>query len=398
MRNRLTRVSAGAEDGRGLVVVQDQVGVLGGTERVVSAVLDRYPAARVLALLFEQTDGYPPPAWLPRIQGVVGGRRRHHVMSPLYARRIAAAPVRSARVVFTVPGSGGWSVAAPVPAGARHVCYSPGIPRWLRGDSGSYFVAYPRVLRPWLYAALPLLRRHYGRLMKRPHRLLTNSRYSAGLIHRHHGRAADVVYPPVRTDFFTPEHRERVHVLCVARLVKHKRVHLLVEAFRGLDEQLVVVGGGPELERLRAAAPPNVRFVGVVSDDELLELYRASRLVVVPSVEEFGIVAAEAQACGVPVVAAREGAAPEVVIEGETGMLLDDMSAASVNAAVRSAASRAFDVARCRASAARFSEDLFVSAIERVLDEEFARTAARPTPAVVRTSPLPLAAASPRRP
>jgi glycosyltransferase involved in cell wall biosynthesis len=190
-----------------------------------------------------------------------------------------------------------------------------------------------------------------------------------------------VLHPPVRTDFFTPAPAPRRHFLVVARLVPHKRVDVAVEAFRGIDHELVVAGGGPCLDALRASAPPNVRFTDYVEDAELRDLYRSSLALLCPSVEEFGIVMAEAHAAGTPVIAPNAGGAREIVEEGVTGLLLDRFDAGSLASAVETAARHRFSSSGCRASAERFAEHRFTAALDRVLGEELAlaRGARQPT-------------------
>ena len=81
------------------------------------------------------------------------------------------------------------------------------------------------------------------------------------------------------------------------------------------------MGTGPEEARLRALAPPEVTFLGHVDDEELRELYRGCRAVVMPGVEDFGIVPLEAMACGRPAVVFGEGGGPESVEPGRTGLV-----------------------------------------------------------------------------
>jgi glycosyltransferase involved in cell wall biosynthesis len=365
--------SAGPGDGDELVIVTEQAGEMGGTERVLSALIASYPRARLLAPRFERSNvpAGAQPEWDSRVVELGRARRKLHHLAPVYARWVAAAPIERARVVLTLV-HGGWAAAAPVPSGARHVSYCAGPPRALYGQEDHYLRAYPAPARPFLRAALPPLRAHYRALMRRSGRLLTNSLASAAGLERLVGQRAEVVYPPVRTDFFTPGTGPREHFLAVARVTPQKRIDVLVDAFRGLDERLVVVGGGPWLDRLRAAAPPNVSFAGYVSDDELLRLYRRSHAVVCPSVEEFGIVMVEAHACGTPVVAPRAGGALEIVADGATGLLVDRLDAESVRSAVRAIRGRAFDARELRASAERFSVDRFASRMDAILAEEHA--------------------------
>jgi glycosyltransferase involved in cell wall biosynthesis len=374
-------------EGADLAIANEQVGELGGTERVLAALLERYPQAHVLAPRFGAASAPPrpdEPDWVPRVVEIArGGRKRHH-LSPLYARWFAAAPVGRPRVVLSLV-HGGWGAAVSVPPGARHVAYSAGLPRALYGMAAHYRRAYPPLARPLLRAAEPALRLYDRRLMRRPDRLLTNSKRSAAELERVHGRRAEVVYPPVDTRFFTPSEAERRHFLAVARLGPQKRIDVLIEAFRELDERLIVAGCGPWLERLRSNAPGNVSFTGFVPDDQLRRLYRQSHAVICPSVEEFGIVMAEAQACGTPVIAPREGGALEVVEGAAGGILVDRVDARSVAAAVRAVRERRFDPATLRVSAERFSVERFVERIGAVVAEERELAlAAEPVPATGR--------------
>jgi glycosyltransferase involved in cell wall biosynthesis len=359
------------DDGDDLVVVAEQVAELGGSERVTAAILDRYRAARTVALRFSTTN-------LPnggqavgdgRVRLVGRARPRRHFLAPVYARRVARAPLGEAAVVLSLAHHG-WPAAARVPRGARHVCYCAGPPRSLYGYSGCYIRDYPAPLRPLLYAAIPALRASNRALIHRPDRLLTNSRSTARAIESVYGRPAEVVHPPVRTSYFTPAPRPRSGLLAVVRLARHKRFDALLEAARWLDDELVVVGGGRMLPELRRRAPANVRLLGYVDDEELRALYRTSRAFVSPSVEEFGIAMAEAHACGTPVIAPRAGGALEIVSDGESGVLLDRFDGPSLAAAVRRLDRHPVDPAACRESAERFSEDRFVTALERIVDEE----------------------------
>jgi glycosyltransferase involved in cell wall biosynthesis len=360
-----------ASDGNGLVIVADQVEEFGGTERVLESILQRYPEATVFAPAFSTTNlpnGRPLP-WSGRVTRLGRHGARRHFLAPVYARRLAAEPLEPARLVLSLV-HGGWAMAARVPPGARHLCYNAGPPRWLYGHTGKYLSSYSSILRPALRAVLPALRADHRRLMRRPDRLITNSRFSAAEIGRLFGRSAETIYPPVKTDFFTPAPRPRRHLLAVARLVPHKRIDLVVDAVRGTGHELVVAGGGPALDGLRWRAPANVTFTGYVDDERLRDLYRSSLALICPSIEEFGIAMVEAQATGTPVIAARAGGALEIVRDGLTGMLLDRIDARSIAEAVHALAEQRHSRRACRESAQRFGRARFLSNLERVLDEE----------------------------
>ena len=357
-----------------LLIVHDQAADLGGHERALEALLGHYPAANAMAPHFTPTnrpEGHRT-AWDGRSRLVGRGGRRSSFLAPVYARRLAGTGVQDADVVLSIT-QGGWSLAARVAPGAIHLCYSGGLPGHLYGQSRLYLGHEPRPLRPLIAVALPGLRAHDRRMMRRPRRVIANSAFSASELRRIHGRDAEVVHPPVRTDFFTPGDAPRQLFLVVARLIASKRVDLVVEAFRGLEEELVVAGGGPMLEELRRAAPRNVRFVGPCDDETLRDLYRRSRALICPSLETFGIAMTEAHACGVPVIAPRAGGALEVVSDRRTGILLDHVTPGSVAEAVRALGDVPLDARACRSSAERFAEARFTSAMDRILHEELAR-------------------------
>ncbi len=349
--------------------MHEQSSEFGGTERVLEAVLRRWPEARTVAPRFAAD---PPTGRMgrPAVEIALGGRR-NHFLGPRYARRVAATPLGPADLVLSLPGSG-WALAATAPAGVPHVAYSAGLPRALYGQTASYLPGYAPPLRPLIRAALPALRAHHRRQLRGPARVLTNSAFSAAGLERACGVRAGVIHPPVRTDYFTPGAgtEPRSGFLMVARLGPQKLAQAAVEAFRSLPgERLVIVGVGRSLERLRALAPPNVRFAGFVSDARLRQLYRSSHALLCPSVEEFGIVVAEALACGTPAVARAQGGSAEIVEHERTGLLLRGGTPDAIAAAVRAVRARAWDPDRCRASAERFSEERFVSALERELED-----------------------------
>ena len=135
---------------------------------------------------------------------------------------------------------------------------------------------------------------------------LADSHFVARRIAKAYRRPADVLYPPVDTDFFVPGGARDDYYIAVSRLVGYKRTDLLVEAFRELpDRRLVVVGDGPEYARLKARAGPNVELCGYLSAEGLRDRLQRARAFLFVAVEDFGIAPVEAMACGTPVIALR---------------------------------------------------------------------------------------------
>lgn len=357
-------------DGAGLLIVGDQIETFGGQERVLEAFLRRYPAAELRALRFRRSprDEGRRLHGAEHVRGLRVPGKRHPLLAPLYAGRMALAPSSRADVVLSLT-QGGASVGARMRGATRHVAYSSGPPT-IYGQSELVILDERPVLRPFIRAALPAVRACHVRLMRRPDRLIANSHYSARHMESMYGVTAEVLHPPVRADFFTPAPRERLHWLAVGRVTSQKRFDVLVEAFAKLDEQLVVAGTGAALGHLRASAPANVSFVGFADDEMLRELYRSARGLICPSLETFGLVMAEALACGTPVIARRAGGAVELVREGVNGVFLKSVEPESVIDAVEALGRLEPDPEACRASIESYSEERFFARIDDVLDAE----------------------------
>jgi glycosyltransferase involved in cell wall biosynthesis len=187
------------------------------------------------------------------------------------------------------------------------------------------------------------------------------------------------VYPPVDTDFYRPAAgeddpapvrvRSRPHFLIVSALVPYKRLHVAIDACRQTGVPLRIAGSGPEMERLQALGGDGVEFLGWRSDEQIRDLYREATAVLLPGVEDFGMVPVEAQACGTPVVALDEGGARETVVEGRTGVLAGGRSADAFAAALRRALDTPFDPAAVRENALRFSRQQFLTSFKAAVDD-----------------------------
>ncbi len=206
--------------------------------------------------------------------------------------------------------------------------------------------------------------------------LVANSRFTAGRLRQLYGRPADaIIYPGVDLHLFRPAQRTGDYAITVGRLAPEKGLDRLVRFWRELpDLPLHVVGDGPPafVHWLRAAAPSNVHFRGTLGPAALVDAYqRACVAVFAPYAEEFGLAPLEAMACGVPVVAWREGGLVETVVDGSTGYLIVDEESfrQRVRLLARDGALRAAFALAARARAEQFRWQRSVDAIERVCAE-----------------------------
>jgi phosphatidylinositol alpha-1,6-mannosyltransferase len=205
-------------------------------------------------------------------------------------------------------------------------------------------------------------------LLRRVHRgaaaLIANSRNTARLL-LELGNSPDkihVVYPGVDTHRFAPNAGGRtlrsrlvregeLMLLTVGRLQRRKGHDLVIQALAqlqhsGLALRYVIVGDGPEAERLKrlaveAGVADRVSFAGEVRGDQLPAYYAASDIFVHPNridgfeFEGFGLVFLEAAATGVPVIGGRSGGVPEAIDDGITGLLVSGEDALELEQAIR---------------------------------------------------------------
>ena len=152
-------------------------------------------------------------------------------------------------------------------------------------------------------------------------------------------------FTPLEPDGPGSEQREDTIFAC-RQLFPRKGVRFLLKAFSGLcgdfpRASLIIAGDGierPVLVQLAAelGIADRVRFLGWVPNAELPQYYRAAKFSVIPSLEEgFGIPAAEAMGCGIPVIASDAGGLPEVVEHGETGLIVPKGDVPALESAMR---------------------------------------------------------------
>jgi glycosyltransferase involved in cell wall biosynthesis len=373
---------------RSIALVQDALPCRGGAERVLETVLDSFPDAPIHTLVFnrEAFRGTPLADHEVRtsfIDRLPGAHRAHRLFLPLFPSAIERFDLGRYQVIVSFSYAVAHGV-LPRPD-QLHVSYTYTPLRHAWHFYHEYVRSIPQPAR-WI--ARPLL--HYLRLWDtaaaaRVDRFVAISKWVAACIWRAYRRHARVLYPPVDLEAFSPlSNRDRYYV-SVGRLVPHKRLDVLIDAFSRLGRQLLVVGQGSERERLMARAASNVEFLGHVPDAQLAELLGRARAVVHAAEEDFGIALVEAQAAGCPVLAYSSGGAGEIVADGRTGVLFHRQTPEAVMEAVDVfEAAGPFSEHECRRNAMRFSKERFKRGFARILEQEWEtfhrRTTASRTP------------------
>ena len=356
-----------------MAIVHEWLTTLGGSELVLKEMLAVYPQADLFALVdvmsaddreaLGLTGRTVRTTWMQHVPGIARHYRR---LLPLMPGAVRGHDLRGYDVVIS--NTHAVSHRVRVSAGAVHLvhCCSPMRYAWDLREQYLEEAGLDRgITGATARAMLEWMRRGDERAAQLPQAYAGISRYIGQRIARCYGREATIIYPPVDVEYFTPGGAgcgvrgvEDQFYLAASRMVPYKRLPLIAEAFSRLlpDRELVIIGDGPEMGRVRAAAGANVRVMGAQSREVLRDHLRRARAFVFAADEDFGILPVEAQACGTPVIALGVGGARETVRDGETGLFFGEQTAEAIAAAVlRFEEGPEFTVAACRVNAEKFS-------------------------------------------
>ena len=351
-----------------------------GGEKVLSALCELLPTADVLTMIHvpgscdERIERMPIRT--SALSDLPGVGRYYRYLLPLMTLAVEWLDLGGYDLIVSTSHCVAKGVVRP--PRAAHVCYchTPMRYAWSRHDAYGGMRALPA-------AALRLMRRYLQAWDRRSaahvDRFLANSRCVARRIRETYHRGAEVVHPPVDTEFFTPDGGEREDFyLVVGALAPYKRVDQAVAAFARLGRPLRVIGTGQQKRIFAGGLPDNITYLGWQSDEVIREHYRRCRALIFPGEEDFGIVPLEATACGAPVIAYGAGGATESVVDvdaevdgpcGPTGLLYTPQTVDALAAAVTRFERLAdrFEPLRLRRWAQRFSGANFRARLEAIL-------------------------------
>jgi glycosyltransferase involved in cell wall biosynthesis len=355
-----------------IAFVIDALPALGGGEKVLFTALETYPEADIFTLVYNKEAFARSPiahrdiktSYLDALPLV---HRRHRLFLPLMPAAIERFDLRPYERIVCFS----YAVAHGVQNynGARHVSYTYTPMRYAWTDLN---INGQRTRKnPFLDWVMQAFRDWDRNAAARVHQFASISGAVSKRIQGAYGREAPVIYPPVELERFHPCARRGEYYLTVSRLVAHKRIDLLVEAFSRLGLPLLIIGEGPELLKLKKTTASNIQFLGYESDQKVAELLGEARGFVCAAEEDFGIAIVEAQAAGCPVIAYGQGGALETVQDGLTGLLFQEQSVDSLIEAVERFERHAseFHVEDLLHNARRFSKGRFLKEFRAFVGE-----------------------------
>jgi glycosyltransferase involved in cell wall biosynthesis len=360
-----------------VVFVHDWLNGMRGGEKCLELAAKLYPDSPIFTLFHEKGKiseaiaRHPiKSSWVQRLPSVYTKYRSY---LPLFPAAIESLRLPACDIVLSMNHCVAKGVKKP--KRSVHVCYCFTPMRYAWGFFDEYFGGKN-------FAAKLLIKRFLGRLRDwdrasapRVDHFVAISQHIRERIKRCYGRDSEVIYPPVNTRFYEPDHRVQREdfYLVVSALTGYKRVDLAVKAAKKLKKRLIVIGEGPDRPALQKMAGPETKFLGWQSDAAVRDHYRRAKALLFPGEEDFGIVPVEMQACGGPVIALARGGALETVIGNETGLFFAQADEKSLSAAIEHFESRQWNEEAIRQNAQRFSEERFMMELKSLVQRVTAR-------------------------
>lgn len=345
-----------------------------GSERVVESFTNIWNEADVYALVEFLNDQERKiilkgkKANTTFIQQLPYARKKHRYYLPLFPAAIERFNLSDYELIV--------SSAHAVAKGVKtkkdqlHICYchSPMRYAWdqseqyLKGIKGFFAKSFMNYLRQWDVKS-----------SENVNFFIANSNHIAEKIKRIYKRNSTVIYPPVDVDKFDVSENRDEYYVTASRLVPYKKVDLIVRAFNQMpDKKLLIIGSGPEKEKIKMLAGANVEFLGYQPTEQLKEYLKKAKAFVFAAEEDFGIIVVEAMACGTPVIAFNKGGTAESVVNGKTGIHFNEQNPDSIKEAIKEFEKRIdyFDVQFIRKHAEKFNRKNFEENIVKFVSDK----------------------------
>lgn len=357
-----------------IAIVCDWIDALGGAERVIKELHTLYPDAPIYTSTcdeqarktwFKNADIHT--AWFQKLPKKLRKRQLLTLPRQWYFGHMK---LRGFDVVISAGSAEAKAVRA-VDGTHIHLCYTPTLYYWVKPENYLQKSAdgVNALWRLGLKLLMPYAKKWDKKASSRPDKIYAISRAVQKRIKTYYGRSSELLYPPVDVDRFAHDNRAaRSGFVIAGRHATHKRIDLSIQACNEARKKLVVIGNGPEHDRLVRMAGPTIQFKTRVSDSEMVDYFARAEAFIFPNEEDFGIVAVEAQAAGTPIIAFRAGGALDTVVEGVTGAFFDEQTVECLAAKLEGFNYKLYNRQSIVENAHKFSTNEFKKSINQVVN------------------------------
>jgi glycosyltransferase involved in cell wall biosynthesis len=351
-----------------VALFQDYLAQNGGAERVTEAIHQAVPEAELHTTMAvpERISPYlqklePQTTWMQSLPAKAKLYRHYFLLYPF-----AVESAHLQQYDLIISSCCGYAKGVKRGEDSVHVCYCHNPMRWVwRFPEYMARERFNPITRSLLQLMVRGLKRWEMQAARRPDYYIANSHIVAKRLKLAFGIEAAVIEPPIDTSRFSVSHEMDDYYLVLSRLNAYKRIDLAVEACARMGRRLMVIGDGPDRERLKALAGPTVTFLGRQPDADVNRYASRCRALIFPGEEDFGMAPLEINAAGRPVVAYGAGGATETVTEDLNGVFFREQSTTSLMDAIRRFESQTWNPYAIRRHAQRYDIHIFQ---ERLLD------------------------------
>ena len=347
-----------------IALVHDYFVQMGGAEKVAEALSRTFPTAPLyatVALEHRLPQGLRKTeirtSFMQKMPAVESNFRQYFWLYPF-----AVESLDLSGHDLIISSSSGYGKGVRRAKNAVHVCYCHTPMRWVwRYDDYAEREGFSGAARVVLPAMLAGLRWWDRRASRQPDYYIANSQVVANRIKQIYGRESVVIPPPIDVDRFQPSDDVEDYFLILSRLVSYKRIDLAIQACTKMNRKLVVIGDGPDRQRLEAMAGSTIKFLGRQPDDVVNYYASHCRALLFPGEEDFGMTPLEINASGRPVIAYGAGGALETVADGLTGLFFKHPTSQSLSEAIEQFDDYRWSQRVLRQHAEKFSYPVFAS-------------------------------------
>lgn len=355
-----------------VAIVCDWLTNMGGAERVILELHKMFPDSPIYTSTYEREQmplfkkADVRTAWFQKLPKLL---RRHQLLT--LPRQWYFGHLKLKNYDLVISAGGAESKAVLAPNGLHvNICYTPTLYYWIKPDN--YLKSGTDGINPlWRFGLklmMPYAKKWDLKASERPDKMYAISTAVQTRIKKYYGRDSTLLFPPTDIERFSNDGRqERKGFVTFGRQVTHKRFDLAIQACNEAQVPLTVIGKGPEHSRLMAMAGPLVTFKTNVSDADMVTYISRSEAFIFPNEEDFGIVAVEAQAAGIPVIAYRAGGALDTVVDGVTGEFFNEQTVACLAKTLREFNYKLYNRSTIIENAHKFSGEKFRNSIHNIV-------------------------------
>jgi glycosyltransferase involved in cell wall biosynthesis len=382
-----------------VAIVYDRVNKWGGAERVLLTLHEMFPEAPLFTSVYSKKHApwanVFPDIHLSFLQNIPFAKRNHELFPLFMPLAFESFNFDHYDLVISVTSEAAKGIRTR--GKTKHICYCLTPTRYLWSGYKEYFHQNDKLqisnykpgkgrlmlnkfrhdmLRTLSKPMVNHLKRWDVVAAQRPDVMIAISKAVQDRIAQYYGRTSEVIHPPTEIEKFLSQKskkqiinikRQKEYFLVVSRLVPYKKVDLAVEAFNTLGTPLLIVGKGSQERKLKKAAKKNIQFISDITDDELATVYKDAQALIFPQEEDFGLVAVEAHASGIPVISFRKGGAMDIVTHGKTGMFFSEQNVKSLREAITRLSDFKFKKQDLKRSARRFTKEKFKTKLIRIV-------------------------------